>query len=384
MKTTATFFSFLLGALMLCAAAPLAAQETTSRPAKHREGWYIAPMVSRYSVDSERQTDDGTGYVLSLGHRGDVGALELSYLTVKLDPENGGKEASLSGADLTLLLGPYGDRPILSNIYGVVGFGYLRREDHPRFTENDGTIFGDVGLGYMLPFDFSNWNLALRTEARYRYDFQQSPRPEGVPGTFNDVIFNVGLQFSLDRDPEPVAEPPPPPPEPVAVAPVPADYDADGVSDLTDQCPASAPGSTVNEVGCEPPPPKCESDGTTIVLDGCKPGDKLSLTGVNFDSNQATLQGGGSTILDAAAQALAAKPELKVEIGGHTDNMGDDSYNQALSERRAETVRAYLVEKGVAAERLSAAGYGETAPLDSNDTNEGRARNRRVELKVVE
>lgn len=387
MKTISIFFRILLGAGLLCAALALPAQaadDEAAKPSKHRPGWYVAPMAMQYKVDSERRTDDGTGFAFGLGHRGDIGALELSYLSVKLDPENSAdSQAELTGYALTLLAGPYGDRPILSNIFGLIGFGVLRREDHPRFTENDGTIFADVGLGYLHPFSLKGWDLAVRAEARYRHDVQQSPRPDGVPGAFKDTVFNVGLQLGLGRDPEPLPPLAEPAPEPVAAA-ASADDDQDGVANDLDQCPGTAAGTAVDGTGCAAPLAKCESDGTNFALEGCKVGDTLALIGVNFETNQAELQAGASAILDAAATALSARPELKVEVGGHTDNIGEDSYNQSLSQRRAETVRAYLVEKGVGTERLGAVGYGEASPLTSNDTNEGRASNRRVELKVVD
>jgi len=92
-------------------------------------------------------------------------------------------------------------------------------------------------------------------------------------------------------------------------------------------------------------------------------------------------------VLDEAAQTLKENPELNVRIEGHTDSIGSDSYNQALSERRAEAVKRYLVSRGIAASRLSTEGKGETEPIADNTKNgrdnpEGRAMNRRAELKV--
>jgi len=87
--------------------------------------------------------------------------------------------------------------------------------------------------------------------------------------------------------------------------------------------------------------------------------------------------------LDAVVDVLVNdRPDVKVEIIGHTDSVGPSEYNQLLSERRAESVKAYLAERGVAAERISVAGYGESRPRTSNDTVEGRRLNRRVEIKV--
>jgi OOP family OmpA-OmpF porin len=80
---------------------------------------------------------------------------------------------------------------------------------------------------------------------------------------------------------------------------------------------------------------------------------------------------------------LKQNPEIKVEIQGHTDHIGTAVYNQGLSENRAKAVRDYLVRQGIASYRLTAEGYGLTQPVASNDTEEGRAKNRRVELKPV-
>ena len=88
-------------------------------------------------------------------------------------------------------------------------------------------------------------------------------------------------------------------------------------------------------------------------------------------------------ILDEVAIALQSAPSLNIEIGGHTDSRGSEDYNQKLSQRRSQSVLDYLVSKDVDTARLSAVGYGMSQPMDSNDTDEGRERNRRVELKIV-
>ena len=89
-------------------------------------------------------------------------------------------------------------------------------------------------------------------------------------------------------------------------------------------------------------------------------------------------------MLDEAARILMDHPDLRVSVEGHTDAMGSDAYNQALSERRAQAVKRYLVSAGVDASRLETMGYGESQPVASNDTEDGRAMNRRVELNVLE
>ncbi|MDP3684896.1 MAG: OmpA family protein, partial [Ignavibacteria bacterium] len=88
-------------------------------------------------------------------------------------------------------------------------------------------------------------------------------------------------------------------------------------------------------------------------------------------------------ILVNAVQLLLSNPDMKVEIQGHTDNIGSDSFNQKLSEQRAETVKRFLVAKGVAASRLSTVGVGPSNPVSNNKTAEGRSLNRRIEFKVL-
>ncbi|MFH1320999.1 MAG: OmpA family protein [Bacteroidota bacterium] len=83
-------------------------------------------------------------------------------------------------------------------------------------------------------------------------------------------------------------------------------------------------------------------------------------------------------------RAMIANPKMKIEIAGHTDNVGDHNSNMILSQERAEAVREYLISRGIAEERMIARGYGETLPLASNDTEEGRAENRRTEIRIIE
>jgi len=107
---------------------------------------------------------------------------------------------------------------------------------------------------------------------------------------------------------------------------------------------------------------------------------RVTLHGVTFDFDKATLQPGADKVLDEVVTLLRDNPELRVEIEGHTDNIGSRDYNLDLSQRRAETVRRYLAQHGVAADRMTAQGYGFDRPVASNESAEGRARNRRVEL----
>jgi OOP family OmpA-OmpF porin len=116
----------------------------------------------------------------------------------------------------------------------------------------------------------------------------------------------------------------------------------------------------------EPEPPRVER---RIVLRGVQ---------FNFDSDQ--IRPGAVVILDEAARVLKENPDVRVEVAGHTDSIGSNAYNQGLSERRAGSVRRYLVSRGVEASRLRSQGYGESQPVADNAFEEGRDQNRRVEL----
>ena len=108
---------------------------------------------------------------------------------------------------------------------------------------------------------------------------------------------------------------------------------------------------------------------------------RIVLRGVNFAFDSAEIDGSSSVVLDAAADQLNECRNVSVRVEGNTDSVGTDAYNQGLSERRAESVQGHLIGRGVSASRLTAVGFGESQPIASNETDEGRALNRRVELK---
>jgi len=110
------------------------------------------------------------------------------------------------------------------------------------------------------------------------------------------------------------------------------------------------------------------------------PPQKLVLEGVNFDFDKAVIRQEDFAKLDRDVATLKTWGDVNVEVAGHTCNIGTDNYNMGLSRRRAEAVRNYLISKGVSADRLTARGYGESQPVTSNATLQGRVKNRRVEL----
>lgn len=136
------------------------------------------------------------------------------------------------------------------------------------------------------------------------------------------------------------------------------DSDEDGVPDDLDQCPDTPRGATVNSVGCW---------AYEMVL--------------LFEFDKYDLRPQAYPLLNEALSILKENPEIELEIQGHTDNIGSAEYNQQLSEKRAKAVVDYFVSHGTASYRLMSKGYGLTQPIASNDTEEGRAKNRRVELR---
>jgi outer membrane protein OmpA-like peptidoglycan-associated protein len=113
--------------------------------------------------------------------------------------------------------------------------------------------------------------------------------------------------------------------------------------------------------------------------------DKINKDGfislyINFDTGKGTIKPDSFPQLDQVVTALKLKPELNVEAGGHTDNVGSPASNLVLSETRAKSVMKYLTDKGIAGSRLTAKGYGQTRQVADNGSEEGRAKNRRVEL----
>lgn len=179
------------------------------------------------------------------------------------------------------------------------------------------------------------------------------------------------------------------------------DSDGDGVTDASDQCANSLPGEPVDGTGCAvldgdrdgvadkldrcpdtPSPMVVGADGCVIVfVEGKK---NVVLEGVTFVAGRAELTIDAKKILDLVAQSLNVNTEVTFEVQGHASSDGADAYNMRLSGRRARSVRAYLITKGVAASRMTAKGYGETMPIADNKTLEGRKQNRRVELVRTE
>lgn len=187
--------------------------------------------------------------------------------------------------------------------------------------------------------------------------------PIGAVVVGGAVVGHMICSHNAEPAPQPVAAAPSPQPPQRAPEPVrDLDSDGDGVIDRLDRCPDTPAGEKVNAYGC--------------------PDILLTLTGVNFKFDKSDIEPESERILNQAVEALNKASSVDVHILGHTDSIGSDAYNQSLSERRANAVRDYLIGKGISGARLTADGSGESRPVASNDTEDGRHQNRRVELHV--
>ena len=196
----------------------------------------------------------------------------------------------------------------------------------------------------------------------YDYRDQCPNTPEGVK------VDTVGCPLDSDKDKVPDYKdqcPDTPEGAPVDTVGCPLDTDKDGVFDYKDECPNTLPGIEVDSRGCP--------------LEKKKDLDQLK-KGINFEFNSSKLTNSSYPTLDLIVALMKEIPEANVEVQGHTDIIGTEDYNQKLSEQRAETVTKYLIKKGIAKDRLRAVGFGTRRPLADNESDEGRAKNRRVEL----
>ena len=182
------------------------------------------------------------------------------------------------------------------------------------------------------------------------------------------------------------------------------DNDGDGITDKLDKCPNEPEDKDGFEDADGCPDPDNDKDGIPDVADTCpnEPGvapdgcpkkynlvvvteNKIELKQtVFFDTNRAAIKRVSFPLLSEVAQALQDNPAIKVEIQGHTDSQGSDRSNLKLSQKRAVSVRGYLIKKGVIRDRMVAKGYGETVPIADNRTALGRSQNRRVEFVITE
>lgn len=260
---------------------------------------------------------------------------DFGYLTLKPSGKLGYSSVSLAGLYHFYL----NDNPReAGNISAHVkaGGSYLWNQEKQSVEsakESDALLLLGVGLEY-----FIIEGLSVRAE-------YESFAKDASAGTVSLV-----KRFGLDAPKEE------PTPEPV-------DTDGDGYFDNEDDCPNTPRGVNVNERGC------AKFEGV--------------LTNIQFDLDSAALTDASKRFLDSLLQEFKTYPTLRIKLIAHTDSTGSDEYNYDLSEDRARSVKRYLVEHNVSSDRLETQGKGKSQPIASNETEEGRAKNRRVEFVVL-
>ena len=315
-----------------------------------------------YLSPGDREVDYGTGFELSYAYSPSLrnwieGKLFLGILETGTPAVPDFYQSGI-GADYLRSLGTES----AGHWFMLAGGGVAENDATP--DKYDGSSYYlNAGLGYRGRL-WTRWGVRPRAELRYVHD-------TFAEGT-NDVVLGFKLEMPPNRQMTvekivemqstcviaPVAEAAP---APVVVAAA-ADTDGDGVADGVDACPGTLKGARVDATGC------------------VKEEQKISLPNIEFESGKTVLATGGKDKLEAVVEFLNNQREVEVDVFGHTDARGTDSKNQTLSEGRAKAVMEYLVSRGVASSRMTSKGFGETQPISSNDTAEGRAQNRRVEL----
>lgn len=392
----------------------------------------VSVMGSYIDDDEDRAVDDGVhGGQLSLGYAlNDAFNLEGQLSFASHDVAGNGQDHLGFGLDLQRIFRR--DERFSPYLHAGVGYMAVNPDTGP---EDDGAMYS-AGAGFLMKLFQSN--VALRAEYRYRYDTADDALEfsdnivslgltipfgsgasgigdgdgDGVSDRFDrcpntpPVTFVDSYGCELDSDGDGVKDSrdscrdtPAGTPVDDSGCPMEAvaetDGDGDGVSDDDDRCPNTRVGASVDADGCELDSDKdgvvdrldqCPGTaaGLQVDISGCEIKGEIRLPGVNFETNSDRLLSGATYVLADAAATLKKNPTIVVEVAGHTDSDGSADYNAGLSSRRAATVRDYLAANGVADNRMSVRGYGESQPIADNTTAAGKAQNRRVVLRILQ
>ncbi|MCF8026309.1 MAG: outer membrane beta-barrel domain-containing protein [Desulfobacteraceae bacterium] len=400
---------------------------TSGAAAGHRaDSFMISPFIGGYAFDSDLNLEDELTYGIGVGYNFTenlAAEAVFNYTDTELDNGAFDVEGYLYRMDALYHFMPE------NRLVPYVAAGLGAFDFDPEMGDSETEFSGNIGAGVKY---FLNESIALRADVRDVMTF-----PE------NNLLYTAGLTFYLggrEKAPEAAAAEPaekrhdsdgdgvydsndqcPDTPSGVAVdnrgcavdsdgdgvsdyrddcmnTPKGAEVDAsgcaldsdnDGVIDYHDECPGTPEGAEVDDKGCVV---DTDNDGVANYKDEClntPQGASVNARGcwvvedLQFEVGKAEIRPAYHNNLNEVVSVLMQNPEIDVEIQGHTDSQGATQMNQQLSEHRAKAVRDYLVEQGVDANRLDYKGYGETDPVASNDTAQGRAKNRRVEIRPL-
>ncbi len=348
----------ILGGLMAAGCAVMASQTIRAAEAyDDTHAWYLSPMLQYTLLDHRRISEEHVGYQFGIGFNFAPNfAAEIAASNGSFKISGTGLSEKLTATSLDLL---YKFPPMTSIFrpYVITGAGFMS-DNIGHVSDNYNKWQAEAGAGLLtgVGSQTGRTRLQLRTEAKYRWEFSRAMID--VPRNPGDVIFGVGFQFMFGAPtppPPPVARAlPPPPPEPEPPPP-----------------PAPAPAPCVAPAGFQ-------VDADCRIIE-----QTLVVRAVDFEFNSAQLTLPARQTLDEVGASLVKQPELNVQIQGYADSTGSADYNLRLSQKRAESVRSYLMAKGVNAAVLTAKGFGQANPIATNKTTEGRALNRRVAFQVT-
>ena len=351
----------------------------------------VSPMIGGYVFEGNEKIENDAAYGLGLGYNIDQNwGLEGMFNFIDTDSKKDAGDVDIYSYRIDTLYHFMPDKklvPYVATGIGGMTFDYSRDSNDTNFLVNYG-----AGLKYFVN-DFT----ALRADVRHIISFNE---------TYNNLAYTFGLTFLFGGEKKAMAseykdsdgdgvydhlDQCPKTPQGVTVndAGCPLDSDGDGVFDSLDKCPDTPKEATVDAAGC---PLDSDGDGVVDYLDKCQDTPKGAgvdargcwvLKGVEFDINKSNIKPAYFIILDYAVIIMQKNPSLKLEVDGHTDNTGPMSYNKTLSENRAKAIMDYFINKGIESSRIVAKGLWSSQPAASNDTPEGRALNRRVELTTI-
>lgn len=325
-------------ALSLCATTALVANEDNYN-------WSFTPVIGGVVWDSDFNIKNDFSFGARIAKNFEQGSffdhLEFGYDRVNsLKFKDGDGESDGDFYHLSLIKNF--DVTDDFKFYGLVGGGYMKLKENGGDYSRYDTGFAQVGLGTKY---YVTDNFHLRLEAK---DVIESKKK-----TTHNLFYSLGFGVDFGKRSPDFA--------PVVATPI-GDEDGDGVSDNLDRCPGTPAGTVVDENGCE-----------KVI--------RLDVDSLKFAFDSAKINPDAKATVRQISDFVADKPGYTIKLEGHTDSIGDAKYNQKLSERRAAAVKDVLVEFGVDANKITTQGYGETSPVATNSTKEGRAQNRRVDAK---
>lgn len=276
------------------------------------------------------------------------------------------ESTGLITGDLDLLYYFTPCEPVSPYLFAGVGGNYKKISNGQTAFPDDNRFGSQLNVGAGAEFKIAeNWNIV--TEFGYHVtnnsELDGAIAPTELNGRDSYLVLSAGLNFFFDKgSPSKQCEPC------QGITQVPKDMtDYNRIEDMIIK---HIPKEVTKEIVVEK---------SILPISG----DRLVLVGVNFDFDKSEILPESYPVLDKAVKLLNDKPEVKVEIEGYTDYIGTDAYNQKLSVERAESIKTYLVSKGIAANRLTTVGYGKNNPVEDNKTEEGRAMNRRIVFKII-